>query len=80
VLQHDAEMGERLFQKVLDSGPDPWVMAWTHVYLGRLSDIAGNRDEAAKHFQAALAVDGVSAAARQAAEQGIQQPYKKPQN
>ena len=80
VLQNDAEMGERLFQKVLDSGPDPWVMAWTHVYLGRLSDIAGNREEAAKHYQTALAVDGASAAARQAAEQGILQSFKKQQN
>ena len=80
VLQNDPELGERLFQKVLDSGADPWVKAWTHVYLGRLSDIAGNRDEAAKHYQTALAVDGASAAARHAAEQGIQESFKKQQN
>ena len=80
VLQHDPETGERLFQKVLDSGPDPWVKAWTHVYLGRLSDAAGNRDEAAKHYQTALAIDGASATARKAAEQGVQRPYTKPQN
>jgi tetratricopeptide (TPR) repeat protein len=80
VLQNDPELGERLFQKVLDSGADPWVTAWTHVYLGRLSDIAGNRDEAAKHYQTALTVDGASAAARHAAEQGIQESFKKQQN
>ena len=80
VLQNDPELGERLFQKVLDSGPDPWVKAWTHVYLGRLSDIAGDRDTAAKHYQTALAVDGASAAARHAAEQGIQESFKKQQN
>ena len=80
VLQNDAEMGQRLFQKVLDSGPDPWVKAWTHVYLGRLSDVAGNREEAAKQYQMALSVDGASAAARHAAEQGIEQSFKKPQN
>ena len=80
VLQNDAELGERLFQKVLDSGPDPWVKAWAHVYLGRLSDIAGNRDDAAKHYQTALAVDGASAAARRAAQQGIQESFKKEQN
>jgi tetratricopeptide (TPR) repeat protein len=80
VLQNDAELGEKLFQKVLDSGPDPWVKAWTHVYLGRLSDIAGHRDEAAKHYQTALAVDGASAAARHAAERGIQESFKKQQN
>jgi len=48
--------------------------------LGRLSDIAGNRDEAAKHYQTALAVEGASAAARHAAEQGIQESFKKQQN
>ena len=80
VLQNDAETGERLFQKVLDCDPDPWVKAWTHIYLGRLSDIAGNRDEAAKHYQTALAVEGASAAARHAAEQGIHESYKKQQN
>jgi tetratricopeptide (TPR) repeat protein len=80
VLQNDPETGERLFQKALDGSPDPWVKAWAHVYLGRLSDIAGNRDEAAKHYQTALAVDGASAAARHAAEQGIQEAFKKQRN
>lgn len=80
VLGNDPEMGERLFQKVLESDPDPWTKAWTHVYLGRLSDIAGNREEAAKHFQTALAVEGASAAARQAAAQGIRDSFKKQQN
>jgi len=77
VLQNDAELGERLFEKALDSSPDGWVKAWTHVYLGRLSDIAGHRDEAAKHYQTALAVEGASAAARQAAERGMAEAFKK---
>jgi tetratricopeptide (TPR) repeat protein len=77
VLQNDPEMGEKLFQKVLDSSPDAWVKAWAHVYLGRLSDIAGNRDDAAKHYQTALALDGASAAARRAAQQGMQESFKK---
>ena len=80
VLQNDPEMGEKLFQKVLGSSPDPWTEAWTQVYLGRLSDIAGNRDEAAKHYQSALAIDGASAAARHAAQQGIQEAFNKPKN
>jgi len=56
------------------------VKAWAHVYLGRLSDIAGNREEAAKHYQTAIAVDGASAAARRAAEQGLQEAFKKQHN
>jgi tetratricopeptide (TPR) repeat protein len=80
VLQNNPELGEKLFQKALESTPEPFVKAWAHVYLGRLSDIAGNREEAAKQYQAALAVDGGSAAARRAAEQGLQEAFKKQHN
>jgi len=80
VLQKDPELGEKLFQKALDSAPEPFVKAWAHVYLGRLSDIAGNREDAATHYQSALAVEGASVAARRAAEQGLKEAFKKQNN
>jgi hypothetical protein len=46
------------------------------VYLGRLSGAAGDPAQAAKYFQDALRVEGASTAARQAAEQGVQQTTK----
>lgn len=76
ILQKDPETAERLFQKTLESSPEPPVKAWALVYLGRLSDAAGDRAQAAKHFQDALAVSGASAAAHKAAEQGVQQSLK----
>jgi hypothetical protein len=54
------------------------VKAWAHVYLGRLADAAGERQEALRHYQAALAVEGGSAAARAAAEKGLQAALPKP--
>jgi tetratricopeptide (TPR) repeat protein len=80
VLQKDPELAERLFAKALDSSPDPQARAWILVYLGRLSDVAGDRQQAAKHYQEALAVTGASVAARKAAEQGMQQTFKKQEN
>src|SRR2546423_6005192 len=77
ILQKDGEMGEKLLLKALESGPDPQVKAWVLVYLGRLADVAGNRDEAAKRYQEALATEGASAAARKAAEKGTQETFKK---
>ncbi|GAC1504281.1 MAG: hypothetical protein NVS2B1_14070 [Bradyrhizobium sp.] len=73
VLQKDPELGERLFQKALESSPDPQVQAWTLVYLGRLSGSSGDREQAVKHYQQALAVSGASPMARQAAEKGLQE-------
>ena len=73
VLQKDPELAERLFEKTLESQPEAQVRAWALVYLGRLSDAAGNRQQAAQHFQSALKVEGASPAARQAAQEGVQQ-------
>ena len=77
VLQKDPEMAERMFQKTLEGSPPPQVKAWALVYLGRLSDAAGDREQAARHYQSALAVAGASAAAREAAEQGAKQSFKR---
>jgi tetratricopeptide (TPR) repeat protein len=73
VLQKDPETAEKLFEKTLQSQPEPQVQAWALVYLGRLSMAAGDREQAAKHFNDALKVEGASLPARQAAELGVKQ-------
>jgi tetratricopeptide (TPR) repeat protein len=77
VLQRDPDTAERLLQKTLESSPEPQVKAWVLIYLGRLSDASGDRGQAAKHYQEALAIEGASTAAHKAAEQGVQQSFKK---
>ncbi len=77
ILQKDPELAERLFQKALESSPDAQVRAWVEVYLGRLSDAAGERAEAVKHYKEAVAVEGGSAAAKEAAQKGMQQSFQK---
>ena len=76
-MEKDPELAERLFQKAAEMSPQPQVRAWVEVYLARLSDAAGDRAEAVKHYKQALAVEGGSAAARDAAEKGIQQSFQK---
>jgi tetratricopeptide (TPR) repeat protein len=77
VLEKNPELAERLFLRTIQSSPDPQVKAWTHVYLGRLADAAGEREQAVQHYQDALKVDGASEGARRAAEQGVQQSFSK---
>ncbi len=76
-LQKDPELAEKLFQQVLQSSPDPQTGAWAHVYLGRLADLAGERESAQEHYKAAAAIAGASAAAREAAQKGLQEGFKK---
>ncbi|MEO7651585.1 MAG: tetratricopeptide repeat protein, partial [Bryobacteraceae bacterium] len=71
ILQKDPELAERLFQKSLESSPEPYVKAWVLVYLGKLAHASGDQPEAVKRFKEAMAVEGASRAARGEAEKGI---------
>ena len=70
-LQRNPELAEQLFRKTLELTPDPHTRAWTEVFLGRLAQASAAPEQAAAHFKAALAVQGASAGARQAAEEGL---------
>jgi len=61
-----------LFQRTADLNPNPAITAWAHVYLGRLALAAGDPDKATSQFKLALAMNGASAMAREAAEKGLQ--------
>ena len=73
VRQNDGETGERLFQKTLELEPEPFVKAWTLVYLGKLYQKIGEREQAVQYFQNALKVEGASKAAVEQAQQGLDQ-------
>jgi tetratricopeptide (TPR) repeat protein len=80
MLKKDPETAERLFQKTLELEPPAQEKAWAYVYLGRLSELAGEQGDheaAVKYYQSALAVEGASAKARETATQGLQGAFKK---
>lgn len=55
---------------------DPSIVAWSHVYLGRLHDVEDERDQALLNYHAALTVPGAPEAARVAAQRGLDEAYK----
>jgi len=72
VRENKKDEAVALFQRTVEFNPDPAITAWSHVYLGRLALAAGNADTATDQFKAALAIEGASAMARDAAEKGLQ--------
>jgi Tetratricopeptide repeat len=80
VLLGKAERAEKLFEQLVGGRPagDPMILAWSHVYLGRMRDLEGNRAGAVEHYRAALAVEGAPEAARRAARRGLAAPYAPP--
>ena len=57
---------------------DAAILAWSHVYLGRIHDLEDDHNEAVNEYRAALAVDGAPEAARAAAQRGVDAAYKPP--
>lgn len=77
LLEKDPEKADELFKTVLEQDPDAATKAWSLLYLGRLADSQGWRDEAVENYKAALAVPGVPDTVRQAAEQGLKSAFTK---
>ncbi|HWG59330.1 MAG TPA: tetratricopeptide repeat protein [Candidatus Acidoferrales bacterium] len=90
VLGGDADRAKSLFESLVsgprkpgqDAGaPDPSelsILAWSHVYLGRIHDLEGERELAVNEYHAALGVEGAPEAARVAAQDGIAKAYAPP--
>ena len=75
-LQRNPELAEQLFRKTLELSPDPHTHAWSEVYLGRLAQASASPEEAVAHYKAALAIEGASDRAKQAAEEGLRKTSK----
>jgi tetratricopeptide (TPR) repeat protein len=63
------------FQKTLASSKDPRLLAWSHIYLGRMLDLGCKREQALSEYQQALTVRDGQQDTRLAAERGVKTPY-----
>jgi len=63
------------FQKTLATSKQQRLLAWSHIYLGRMLDLECKRDEAVAEYQEALAVRDWQQDTRLAAERGIKSAY-----
>lgn len=85
VLQGEADRAKELFHRLVTSlsqrdahapAKDPVILAWSHVYLGRIYDVDGDRELAVSEYRAALTVEGAPETARLAAQRGIEKGYQ----
>jgi predicted negative regulator of RcsB-dependent stress response len=60
-----------MFQRTADANPNPAITAWAHVYLGRLAMAANDPETATSQFKLALAINGASPLALDAAQKGL---------
>ncbi|MFB3813361.1 MAG: hypothetical protein ACE14L_04555 [Terriglobales bacterium] len=77
-LNGDMNSAQAYFERTLNAGKDPKLVAWSHIYLGRIYDLKAEREAALEHYRAALSSGDASPGTRAAAERGLQQPYAPP--
>ncbi len=77
-MNRDMPGARKYFQQALEVANEPRVVAWSHVYLGRILDLQADREAALDHYRAALTAGATVPEAKAAAERGIQQPYEPP--
>jgi len=69
------------FEEALSSTKDPKVIAWSHIYLGRLLDLQDQQENgpdraaAVEHYKAAAAASETLPEAKAAAEEGLAKAY-----
>ena len=78
IMQRDVPAAQHDFEETIRLSKDPRMLAWSHIYLGRIYDIQDQRDQAVNEYRAALTVRDGEADTRLAAEKGLKQPYAVP--
>jgi hypothetical protein len=77
-MNRDIKGARNYFEQALGVAHEPKVVAWSHIYLGRIFDLQEDRAAALDHYRAALSASVSLPEAKAAAERGLQQPYAPP--
>jgi hypothetical protein len=86
LAQAAGTMGEArdYFEQAIKTTSEPKVVAWSHIYLGRMLDLRDEQEggafraQAIVHYQAAVKASDSLPEAKAAAEQGMQKPFAPP--
>ena len=78
LLKNDMQSAESDFAETVRLTKDPRLLAWSHIYLGRIHDVKEERDEAVAEYRTALTVRDGQQDTRDAAQKGIDQPFAPP--
>ncbi len=74
--QKNYQAGANAFRAALGGDNDPkWTEVWSHIYIGKIYDILGQRERAVNEYSLAQHLGDDTAGAQQEANRYIQKPY-----
>jgi len=75
IMNGRADEAASRFKTTVDTSKEPRLLAWSHIYLGRMLDLSCKRDEAVEEYKQALADRDGQQDTRIAAERGVKTAY-----
>jgi tetratricopeptide (TPR) repeat protein len=75
LINKNPEEAAGRFKTTIDTSKDPRLLAWSHIYLGRMLDLSCRRDEAVAEYKEALENRDGQQDTRVAAERGVKTAY-----
>jgi tetratricopeptide (TPR) repeat protein len=75
IMAGDPDTAMEDFQKALANTKQARILAWSHIYLGRMRDLQCQREDALNEYKQALAVRDGQQDTRIAAERGVKTAY-----
>ncbi len=78
LMKGDVDSAANDFHETLRLTQDPRLLAWSHIYLGRIADVRDERPDALAEYKTALTVRDGQPDTLQAAQRGLAQPFALP--
>ncbi|HZT72352.1 MAG TPA: M1 family aminopeptidase [Terriglobales bacterium] len=80
-LQQNWQQAANEYRAAIDGDAQPaWVVVWSHIQLGKIFDLTGQRDRAINEYQLAIQTHDNTQNAQVLARQYLQKPYQKAAN
>jgi hypothetical protein len=78
-LQHNYQASANAYRDSLNGDGDPrWTEVWSHIQLGKIFDITGQRERATNEYRQALQTNDNTQGALDEARRYLQKPYEQP--
>jgi len=79
--QHNYQASVNAYRDALRGDGEPrWTEVWSHIALGKIFDITGQRDRAVNEYRLAVQTNDNTQGALNEARQWLQKPYKRPES
>ncbi|MBV9086921.1 MAG: tetratricopeptide repeat protein, partial [Acidobacteriaceae bacterium] len=75
-LQHNYQSAANAYRESLNGDGEPrWTEVWSHIQLGKIFDITGQRERATNEYRQALQTNDNTQGAQEEARKYLQSPY-----